>query len=67
MDDSFCTEKSALSLLKQNKTSKNDKIFIAFGYFKFFELIAWALQGPPSPAFGSPQKMIILIVHWIVH
>ena len=54
-------------VVEAEKTSKNDKIFIAFGYFKFIGLIAWALQGPPSSASGSPQKVIILIVHWIVH
>ena len=30
-------------VVEAEKMSKNEKIFIAFGYFKFIGLLAWAL------------------------
>ena len=50
-------------VVEAERTSKNDKIFIAFGYLKFIGLLSWALQGPPSPASVSPQELTIFIVH----
>ena len=49
-------------VVEAERTSKNDKIFIAFGYLKFIGLLAWALQGPPSPSSVSPQEVTIFIV-----
>ena len=54
-------------VVEAEKKSKNDKIFMAFSYFKFIGLLAWTIQSSSLPASRSTQEVTILIVHLIVH